>query len=397
VVQLKGSDFISKIYEILFGQNRYPTLVNLEVSAGTAGIYGQYPEIGVEGVTPLGIIGFAGPGSEQAKNGEDTANDRIEFIVQTITDILPKMDEISQNAQKAKDEVNKINPNHYPKKFRGKEIRPNIEKGISLANEAASFVAESKPLMESAPYLLGIDGTRTYLLLFQNDKELRPTGGFITAYSIANVTNGKFEPVASSDIYDLDNHYKPKIPAPDIFPKYIKGPYVLSNNLRLRDMNWSPDFEESMNLFSQEAQEAGIKDIDGIIAVDTEVLVKILKVIGPIGVPGYGNFSTENDSRCDCANVIYELESFADVEGPVVWSENEPGKIVFAPKNYDNRKKIVGPLMNSILSNSLGQPKEKLPDLFKAAWESLNQKHLLVYLFDKKAQEAAIGFDIAEK
>src|SRR5690606_18836853 len=113
----------------------------------------------------------------------------------------------------------------------------------------------------------------------------------------------------------------------------------------------------------------------------THVVVKLLKVLGQIGVPGFGNFSAENDPRCDCPNVVYELEEFADVEGPVVWDPNT-GEIVFAPKNYGkNRKEIVGPLMNSVLSNALGQPMEKMPDLFQAGWESLTEKHVMFYMF----------------
>ncbi len=340
------------------------------------------------------IIGFAG-GTEQAKSGEDTANDRIEFIVQTIGEVLPKIDDISQKASLAKSSLEKIDPSRYPQKVRGVEVRPKLENAISMAEEATSFLSESKPLLEAAPYLLGIDDTRTYLVLFQNDKEIRPTGGFITAYSIMNVKNGKVEPLGSNDIYNLDSKYRPSVEAPEVLRKYIKGPYLISKNFRLRDINWSPDFKDSMELFTKEASKAGIKDIDGVIAVDTQVLVNLLDVLGEIGVPGYGNFSTKNDTRCDCPQVIYELESFADVEGPIVWSENDPTKIVYAPANYDNRKKIVGPLMNSILSNALGQEKGKLRGLFEAGWKSVTEKHVILYLLDEKAQMGAEGFNIA--
>jgi len=93
--------------------------------------------------------------------------------------------------------------------------------------------------------------------------------------------------------------------------------------------------------------------------------------------------------------VIYELESFADVEGPIVWDPLDPTRIIYQPPNADNRKKIIGPLMNSVLANAMGQPKEKLPDLFEAAFKSLNEKHILLYLLDEKAQAAAEGFGIA--
>ena len=360
------------------------------INAGTHAL--DAGDIVVETIEPYAdMIGFGGEGA----TGGDSANDRIEFLVHSIDDILPKADELSEKARLVSEELSKINPNRYPEKIAGREIRSVLERYLSQAEEASEFVANSKPLLEAAPYLLGTNGTRTYLLLFQNDKELRPTGGFITAYSIVEVTNGKIQPVSSNDIYNLDNKYTPSIEASPVIRKYLKGPYLISKDYRLRDMNWSPDFKDTMELFLPEAQKAGIDDIDGVIAVDTQVVVNILKAIGTVDVPGYGQYSTNHDGRCACPQVIYELESFADVEGPIVWSENEPGKIVFAPPNYLNRKEIVGPLMNTILSSALGQPKEKLSSLFEAGWRSLTEKHILLYMFDDKAQAGAEAFGIA--
>jgi len=367
----------------------------LDAEAGlNAGQYGfETAKLALSTIKPYAdIIGFGGG---EASSAEESANDRIEFIVQTIEGVLPQIDEISQKAQLANAELSRINPNRYPDKFRGVEIRSQLKKILNLAEQGTAMIANSKPLLEAAPYMLGTQEKRTYLLLFQNDKELRPTGGFLTAYSIMEVENGKLNQVSSSDIYDLDNRYTPSVKAPDPIVDYLQGPYKLSSKLRLRDMNWNPDFKNSMELFSKEAQSAGISGIDGIIAVDTQVVVYLLEALGQIGVPGYGNFSATIDERCDCPQVVYELESFADVEGPVVWSENEPGKIVYAPENYDNRKKIVGPLMNSIISNALGQEKEKMPALFEAAWKSITEKHVLIYMFDEKAQLGLESFNIA--
>lgn len=358
-----------------------------------AGKYGvETVEITLVTIKPYAdIIGLA------STSGEDTANDRIEFLVQTIETILPKLTEISEKVALIQQEVDQIDPNRYPETFRGMEVRSKMIEAKTLLSQGATLLTESKPLLENAPYLLGLDDTREYLLIFQNDKELRPTGGFITAYSIIDVRNGKIDPVNSDDIYDLDGKYKPVIEAPDPIVDMLKGPYKLSQKLRLRDMNWSPDFEESMDLFAEEIQKAGIKNIDGIIAVDTHVVVSLLDVLGEIGVGGFGNYSTKIDERCNCPQVIYELEAFADVEGPVVWNQDGSGEIIYAPENYGQRKEIIGPLMNSILSNALGQPKEKLPDLFNAGFTALAEKHVLLYLFDEKAQSGAIGANFAGK
>ncbi|MGB6839170.1 MAG: DUF4012 domain-containing protein [Microgenomates group bacterium] len=354
-------------------------------------------EILIAAIEPYAdIIGFTGSEvTDQAADGQETAQDRVEFVIKTIPDIIPKMDELSNKVNAAKEEIDKINPKRYPIKFAGIIVREKVSRVIELVDQGAELVKNGKPLLEAAPYLLGVEEPRTYLILFQNDKELRPTGGFLTAYSIAKVENGKFEPVSSNDIYNLDGRYRPSVEAPDPIVEYLKGPYVLSSKLRLRDMNWSPDFYESMKLFTEEIEKVGIDEIDGIIAVDTQVVVNLLDAIGPIGVSGFGNFSTEILPECNCPQVVYELESFADVEGPVVWSQDEPDKIIFAPPNYENRKKIIGPLMNSILANALGQEKNKLPGLFEAAFKSLMEKHVLFYLFDAKAQVGVESFGIA--
>ena len=339
----------------------------------------------------LGLKGAKAQG--ETTDGAKTAQDRIDFIVKSLPDLLPKIDTISAKVKTVDDELSKINSDRYPEKFQGKEIRSNIKNAQDLIDQAATLLVSGKPVIENAPYLLGMDSPRTYLVLFQNDKELRPTGGFMTAYSIMKVDKAKFNPVLSNDIYNLDAQYKPSTPAPEPIVKYIKGPYVLSQNLRLRDMNWSPDFATSMKEVTKATSQVGIKNIDGIIAVDTQLLTNLLNVIGPIGVPGFGNFSTTIVPECNCPQVIHELESFADIEGPIIW-DPLTGKIIQRPPNSDNRKKIIGPLMNSILSNAMGQPKEKLAPLFEAAYKSLIEKHVLFYLYDDQKEKTVSEFGI---
>ncbi|KKQ83292.1 MAG: hypothetical protein UT06_C0024G0012, partial [Candidatus Woesebacteria bacterium GW2011_GWA1_38_8] len=361
-----------------------------------ASLYGvDAGELLLDTVKPYAdILGFKVAGQESASVVR-TAQDKIDFVIKTIPDIVPKIDDLSEKVDLLTAEVENIDPDRYPEEFRGIKVRENLVRAIELLETTNDLIVEGKPLLEKSDYFLGVESPRTYMVLFQNDKELRPTGGFITAYSIARVDKGRFEPIASDDIYNLDDRYTPSIKAPEQFPKYLKGIYIALNRFRLRDMNWSPDFEVSMDTFSKEVQKTGIDKVDGIIAVDTQMLVYLLEVLGKVSVPGYGDFSTEIVPECKCPQVVYELESFADQEGAVVWSENEPGKIVFAPENYGARKKIIGPLMNSILSATLGQPDEKMPALFEAAIKSFTEKHALFYLFNDEAQSAVKAFGVA--
>lgn len=358
------------------------------IKAGEAGL--DAGDIVVTTIEPYSdLLGLSGGGQQvlAAKTGAQSMQERIDFIVKTIPDLLPKLDQISAKVKIINDELSQINSDKYPATFRGKQVKSQIQSIQQTTQEVANLIVNGKPFLQEVPYLLGMDSPRTYLILFQNDKELRPTGGFMTAYAVMKVDKAKFEPVTSNDIYTLDAQYKPTTKAPDPIIKYIKGPYILSQNLRLRDMNWSPDFAVSMQPVTQALGTVGLKNIDGIIGVDTQLLTNLLDVIGPIGVPGFGNFSTQSDPKCNCPEVIYQLESFADVEGPIIW-DPLTGKIIQRPPNSDNRKRIIGPLMNSILANALGQPKEKLPALFTAGFKSLVEKHILLYTLDQNVETA---------
>lgn len=341
------------------------------------------------------LLGFSVNGQKTAPvaDGAKTAQDRIDFIVKGLSSLLPQIDKISSDMNSVEKEISQISAERYPENFKGIPVRSEIKTAQELIAQASTLLVSGKPIIENAPYLLGMDSPRTYMLIFQNDKELRPTGGFLTGYAIMTVDKAKFNPVLSDDIYNLDAKYKPSIKAPEPIIKYIKGPYIISQNLRLRDMNWSPDFPTSMKMFTDAIKLVGVKNIDGIIAVDTKVLDNLLNVIGPIGVPGFGNFSTKIDPQCNCSQVIHALEQYADVEGPIIW-DPLTGKIIQRPPNSENRKKIIGPLMNSILANAMGQPKEKLAPLFTAAFNSVMEKSVLLYLFDEKVQKSIVDFGI---
>ncbi len=214
------------------------------------------------------------------------------------------------------------------------------------------------------------------MVLFQNDAELRPTGGFMTAYAFLKVSNGRITPLSSFDIYDLDARFNKKVPAPEAIKKYLNETY-----LNLRNSNMSPDYKVSMDLFYKYYHDIpGFPKPDGIIAIDTRFPVEILKVIGPIGVGGWGNFGPQNDPACDCPQVVYQLELIADK--PVAGFRT-------------GRKAVIGPLMHSMMANAMGSPKHTWPKLINVVLDSIKQKHLLFYFLEDKTQKVAEDFNAA--
>lgn len=354
-----------------------------------AGYIMQAGKLGIDGIAPyadvIGLKGLATTG-----DGAKTAQDRINFVINTVDKLSPQLDGIGAQLAKARAEVDQINVNHYPETFKGVAVRSQLASAIALLDQAESLVTDAKPLLESAPFMLGNDKPRKYLFLFQNDAELRPTGGFLTAYAIVEVNKGKLNIVESNDIYLLDQKFPKKIDAPDPIKKYLPNvPYWY-----LRDQNLSPDFKVSMDTFYPNYLLTKSAAVDGIVAMDTQVLVSLLKVTGQIGVPGFGKYSADIDPRCNCPQVFYELEKFADQEGPVVWSPTT-GQIVFAPRNYGARKSFIGPMSQSLMSNVFAQPKSRIPDLFNNIIALINGRHIQLYFNDPKIQTAVESFNLA--
>lgn len=327
-----------------------------------------------EAITPYAdLMGLSGAKSTEGK----TTIDRITFLVTTLDKVRPELDKIGKELSDARNEIDKIDPQRYPEEFKGIKIRENLSLVISSIDQASSLIEDAKPLLEVLPDMMGVTAPRYYFVLFQNDAELRPTGGFMTAYGILKIDKGKITPILSEDIYSLDASWGKKIPAPEPIKKYHKNVFYYY----IRDMNLSPDFAVSMKpvmeIYNNQIPKA--MKVDGVVAVDTKLLVGLLKVLGTIGVPEWGNFSAETDKRCDCPQVVYRLEELAD----------KPVSEVRA-----SRKAVIGPLMHSILANSFNSPKSKIAGLFNVGLTAVQEKHVLFYLFDEKAQKAVEAFNL---
>ncbi len=315
--------------------------------------------------------------SSEINQVEKTAEDRIDFLVEGLASINPELEKINQKLNAVSEHLDEINADDYPESFQGIEVKAQLVSIKQLVNDVNLLLSQGGPLIEKADWLMGVDEPRNYLMIFQNDGELRPTGGFWTAYGILEVDDGNVAPKISEDIYALDNRFNSRIEPPRPIKEYHKNVYYW----HLRDINLSPSFKESVEIFSEYYKDLpGAVDFDGVFAVDTRVLVDLVEALGGIGVPGWGNFTAEPDDRCwGCPQVIYKLEEYAD----------KPAATTRA-----DRKAFLSPMMHSIIANAMGSPKEKVAELAQVVFENFNEKHLLVYFPDPDLQQAVEKLNI---
>lgn len=319
------------------------------------------------------ILGFKG----KSRFVEGTADDRIQTAVKTMNALVPKINEMAVHVDTLRKELEKIDPNRYPTKIGKTVIRERLVSTKKVIENAANLFVNAQPLLINLPKMLGEPDEKRYLVLFQNDKELRSTGGFITAYAQFRLSRGKAILERSDDIYALDSAKRKNFPAPREILTFHKNVY----NLNIRDANLSPDFKVSMLQFEELYNTvAGSEKVDGIWAVDTHVLVEALKILGSMNIAGR-EFSAEIDKRCDCPKAVYELEDYST-----------------RPVGYvrDARKDIIGVLLQQLLQKALGvSPSQYWGKLFQMFLAEINQKHVLAYFHDENAQKASESFNMA--
>lgn len=301
---------------------------------------------------------------------EKSAEDRLQTAVLTLEKVLGKVDIISENIDQAQKRIDKIDPKRYPEKLSKIEVRAKIVNVKEQFMGLASLFVDAKPLVKRLPEMFGKDKEQTYLILFQNDKELRATGGFLTAYAIFKVKNGKMRIERSEDIYSLDNSISSHPTAPREILTYHKN----VSQFYIRDSNLSPDFPESVKLFNSLFEKSNrLVKYDGIITIDSKILVDMLTIFGDTEADGI-RFSAKNDKRCDCPQVIYQL--FDMVDRPVGYIK-------------ENRKGILGDLMYALFYKAIGfSPSKYWGTLVQQMFINLQEKHILVYFVDPDLQKS---------
>ncbi len=324
--------------------------------------------------------------NELGLNGQPTpGQDKVAQLVRILDKVLPQIDKVEPELKKAADEVASVDVNKYPETFGRYRLRSQVETGKNFITGAHYAVTQAKDALLLAPAALGEPSKKTYLMIFQNDKELRPTGGFMTAYAFLTLDKGRISSSTSDDIYRLDEKLL-KVCRSKICPLTPPAPivrYLPEANGKprtawsMRDSNMSPDVPTSMKQFENMYNLLGEGlPWDGVILIDTHVVEELIKITGPIEVFGT-TYSADKDPRCNCPNVIYELEAYAQI----------------IEKGQEDRKAILGTLMQQILARSLGAATEKMPEFINAGVKLAQGKHLMFYMHDQKLQEALNKLD----
>lgn len=140
-------------------------------------------------------------------------------------------------------------------------------------------VVEVRKIVNELPTLLGFEEPATYLLLIQNDSELRPTGGTISAFGLLTFSGGKLIDYNLLDTISSDNLLKGRVEPPVVLDNYLN-----TESWYLRDSNWDADFVRAATQAEWFIDKEMDRSVDGVLAIDLTVLMSLLEISGPINI-----------------------------------------------------------------------------------------------------------------
>lgn len=228
---------------------------------------------------------------------------------------------------------------------------------VGLFSELKEYV----PAAQVAKEFGGFNGPRRYLLIFQNNAELRATGGFMGSYALVDVEGGKVEEmkVPTGGFYDLKGYITKRVEAPQ--PFHIFSPYW-----QIWNANWFADFPASAKTIAQFYEDSTGPTVDGVVMITPNIIEDLLEVTGPIEIEEY-------DTVIDAKN--FRRQTQVEVELEYDQEANTPKAFIgaLAPKLIEKVFALV----------DAGRAR----DLLEVIDIALEEKQLLMYSTDQSVQQ----------
>lgn len=219
--------------------------------------------------------------------------------------------------------------------------------------------------------LLGLDSQRTYLLLFPNNDELRPSGGYNSEWGWLTVNSGRITNINVAETSAVSPNPPPEsfvntFTIPDWWIPYREPVYAAW------DGSWYADFPSTAALASGYYTNGGnpFSPTSGIISIDVSGFEFILQGVGEVLVPGYGR--------------VIDTENFREI----LYTPSMQSIGLNAPQSDSFRTAA----FRAILTAWQNLPPDQTPLMLGALLQAVQEKHLMLYVEDANDAIEILGW-----
>ncbi len=192
------------------------------------------------------------------------------------------------------------------------KLKNEYKDALQKLDQVQTILQRVDALLAGTLDLLGHRTPHRYLVLLQNQNELRPLGGFLGSVMSFQVDQGIITDINFQDIYDIDGQAQKTLDVPPEFQGF-------STEIFSRDANYSPIPEVSIqkiqNLFSHSKQ----TNYRSYIILNHNFLAKLLEKAGPLSLQIDGKtYQITSTNFSLILNTIVEIEQNKDVVNKIL-------------------------------------------------------------------------------
>ncbi len=316
-----------------------------------------------------GAGSLLGATNEARPYGELTADEK-RVLLSSLAGSLSKLQEMQVRLRLAQNDLDHLAELH---------LTPALDTAIAplreLIPELLASIDVLVPFAAIAPEYAGLNDPRQFLVLFLNNDELRPGGGFIGVFGLMTIKDGDIASLITADSYAVDalvqnTDYHVNPPPPIV--SFLGQPVWW-----FRDAAWSPDFsqtaKDATQLLRQEVAWSGqpVPEIHGVVGITPTFISSLLSLVGPITVEGQ-TFTSDN-----VADLLeYQVEvAFAENGIPL-----------------EQRKEIVSLLTDQLVDRLLALPPSSWPQIFTLIHQAFDEKTFALMSSEPKTQAALADY-----
>lgn len=266
-----------------------------------------------------------------------------------------------QNLANANNNLTKVNPDIIPADE--KENFLAVKDKLSQIGQSFSKINN---LTNAWLDILGKRELKRYLLIFQNNNELRATGGFMGSFALITLDKGLIKKIEFPEggSYDIQGQLLERLKPPAALQ-------LITSRWYFHDANWWPDFPTSAQKMIWFYEKSGGPTPDGVIAVTADIMKDLLEITGPIEMTKYNKTIAKD-------NYYEEIQRSVELEYD---------KIANRPKRF------MVDLMLEMMQRFANSNK-KFIDIFQILDKSFSNKTVQFYFTDEKIEKAFAEFNL---
>ncbi len=283
-------------------------------------------------------------------------NDKLKILQEEFSLIAPKIKKADRLLSESSEE-------YIPEDRRAEFVRIK-EQIASLSARMDGFLSLSGAWVEA----LGEKEKKRYLVVFQNSNEIRPTGGFMGSFALVDLYKGEIRniEIPGGGPYDLKGGLKERVRAPEPM-------YLVNSRWQFQDSNWFPDFPESAKKMIWFYEKSGGPSVDGVVVLNVNTFVELLKITGPIRMDKY-------DKTITAYNFILETQKAVELEYDK--EDNKP-------------KQFIADLTPIMLDRLFKAKSDSFMNILSVFLEAARKKDIQFYFNDEQLENSMKEFNWA--